>query len=204
MDYFKCRRCNEPSHPHPKISCTPQSGQFILHYNQTNSDKQSIVFVFSAKRSLSLSLFSVSFYVSLTYTAFYTHVSPLNFHFLSFFLHLSVFLSPSAFLLLFSIFFQSYKRKKVELYRMTYKCREFYCTKNAEPCAPPVFVRGNCRSQGFGIVTTTEQDPFFYCWKMKRKKATHDFCRMSQKRKRKKKRIWFHKLACCILKVMAP
>lgn len=35
---------------------------------------------------------------------------------------------------------------------MTYKCREFYCTqkKNAEPCAPPVFVRGNCRSQGFG------------------------------------------------------
>lgn len=41
---------------------------------------------------------------------------------------------------------------------MTYKCREFYCTKS-ESWAPPVFVWGNCKSQGFGIVTTTEQDP---------------------------------------------
>lgn len=46
----------------------------------------------------------------------------------------------------------------MELYRMTYKCREFYCTKS-ESWAPPVFVWGNCKSQGFGIVTTTEQDP---------------------------------------------
>lgn len=41
---------------------------------------------------------------------------------------------------------------------MTYKCREFYCTKS-ESWAPPLFVWGNCKSQGFGIVTTTEQDP---------------------------------------------
>lgn len=69
---------------------------------------------------------------------------------------------------------------------MTYKCREFYCTKNAEPCAPPVFVRGNCRSQGFGIVTTTEQDPNILLDDEDLKETTHDFCRLGQKRKEKK------------------
>ena len=52
---------------------------------------------------------------------------------------------------------------------MTYKCREFYCTKKKKRkekkmrslVRPQCSYRGICRSQGFGIVTTTtEQDPY--------------------------------------------
>lgn len=116
--------------------CILSRGSFILHYNQTNSHKQSVIFLQRSLWFLSLSLSAALFF-------------PIN-------LHLCLFLclyQPVWSFFLFSVI------QKMELYRMTYKCREFYCTKNAEPCAPPVFVRGNCRSQGFGIVTTTEQDP---------------------------------------------
>lgn len=40
--------------------------------------------------------------------------------------------------------------------------------------ASPVFIWGNCRSQGFGIVTTTEQDPILLD---DEDLTTHDYCR---------------------------
>lgn len=66
--------------------------------------------------------------------------------------------------------------KGADLCRLTWKCREFYCTKMLEPCAPPVVVGDNCRLE-------TTEDP------------------LTGGRRRGGKRITFgfYQPACCIM-----
>lgn len=61
--------------------------------------------------------------------------------------------------------------------------------KNVEPCAPPVFVRGNCRSQGFGNSYYYWAGPY-YCWMMKTLKRINTWLcgRMNTGKRRERKR----------------
>lgn len=72
----------------------------MLHYNQTSADKAKSIIISAKGVSVTLILLQPSTL-----------------------LFLSVLIS------LYFCFIFSHTKEKVELYRMTYKCREFYCTK---------------------------------------------------------------------------
>lgn len=72
--------------------------------------------------------------------------------------------------------------------------------KNTEPCAPPVFIWGNCRSQGFGIVTTTEQDPNTVGWWRLKEEKTNSWLTQDVTEKGK---FGFINLPAAYWKVMA-